>query len=269
MNLVNLLVDSAKRWYKSDMKSYAAAFSYYAPLAIVPILLFSISLVGIIYGENVTRQILTDWAGVLSQDIVDLIKSALSNLRQETESFAWPIVGIIFFLSISILALNVLANGFHRLWQNQSLGFRNWLKKSQRSFLFILIFQLYLIIVIGFELFLISNDLRSYHIIPTVFLFISTSAFFVILFKFLADNAPSWKGCLVGAVISSTLFIITKSTIGVYVASVSGLNVYGAAGLILVLLLWVYILASLIYYGAAIAYEYDKYDRIQSIKHQN
>lgn len=258
MNMIDLLINSAKHWYESDMKSYAAAFSYYAPLAIIPILLFSVSMVGIIYGEETTRQILTDWAGVLSQDIVDLIKNALNNLKKETQSFGWPIFGLIFFLSISVLALNVLANGFHKLWQNQQFGFRSWLKKSFRSLFFIFIFQFYLAIVIGFELFMIAIDVKGDYLISNLFLFFSTTAFFALLYKFLASQAPSWYGCLVGAVMSSLLFIITKSSVSIYVASITNLNIYGTAGLILVLLLWIYILASLIYYGASIAYEYDK-----------
>ncbi|USN87888.1 MAG: YihY/virulence factor BrkB family protein [Candidatus Nomurabacteria bacterium] len=263
MQVISLLTNSAKSWYESDMKSYAAAFSYYAPLAIIPILLFSITMVGTIYSESITRQILTGWAGVLGDDIVELIKIAITNLRIEAESFHLPIFGIVLSLGISILALNALSNGFHKLWNVHQFGLHAWFKKSLRSVLFILIFQIYLAVVIGFEFFMIVNNLQSDYILSLLFLFISTGAFFAILFRFLASHSPSWKGCLVGALVASLLFIVTKSSVNIYVIKVANLNIYGTAGLILVLLLWVYILAALIYYGAAIAYEYDKIKAIR------
>jgi membrane protein len=52
--------------------------------------------------------------------------------------------------------------------------------------------------------------------------------------------------------------VISKSTISIYITNLSGLNLYGAAGLILVLLIWIYVLAAIIYFGAAVAHEYDK-----------
>lgn len=258
MKIFDLIIYSAKRWYVTDMKSYAAAFSYYAPLAILPLLLFSISFVGIIYGESFTRQIITNWGQVLGQDLIEIIRSAMENLQTEANTFSVPIIGIIFFTGASILTLNVLSNGFDKLWKMEKYGIINWFKKSFRSILFVLIFQLYLIVIIAFEIFMTAIHLKGDTIISLVFLFVSTGAFFTILYRFLAGNSPSFKACLVGASIASVLFVVSKSTINIYIANLSGLNLYGAAGLILVLLIWIYVLASIIYFGASVAYEYDK-----------
>ncbi len=258
MKIFSLIYRSAKLWYFADMKSYAAAFSYYAPLAILPLILFSITVVGIIYGESFTRQIITNWGLVLGQDLIDIIRAAVDNLKTEANTFSVPIIGVIFFAGASILTLNVLSSGFHRLWEVEKTGVINWLKKSGRSILFVLIFQIYLVFIIAFEIFINLANLQNDALWSLIFLFVSTGAFFAILFRFLASNAPSTKGCIVGAVIASILFVISKSTINVYITNLSGLNLYGAAGLILVLLIWIYVLAAIIYFGAAVAHEYDK-----------
>lgn len=258
MKIFDLIFRSAKLWYLADMKSYAVAFSYYAPLAILPLLLFSITFVGMIYGEPITKQIITNWGLVLGHDLIEIIRSAIENLKTEANTFTIPIVGIIFFAGASILTLNVLSNGFYKLWKIERVGFLNWIKKSLRSVLFILIFQIYLIIIIGFEIFMNFTNLKGDMVLSLVFLFVSTGAFFAILFRFLASNAPSTKGCIVGASLASILFVISKSTISIYITNLSGLNLYGAAGLILVLLIWIYVLAAIIYFGAAVAHEYDK-----------
>ncbi len=258
MKFFDLIFNSAKLWYIHDMKSYAAAFSYYAPLAILPLLLFSISFVGAFYGESVTKSIITSWGLVLGSDLIEIIREAITNLKNETDSFTIPAIGILFFTVASILALNVLSNGFHQLWKSKKTGLKNWVFKSLRSVLFVLILQIYLIIIIGFEIFMTIADLKGDELLSAAFLFISTGAFFTILYRFLASDAPSWKGSIMGASIASLLFIISKSTINIYITHISGLNLYGAAGLILVLLIWIYVLATIIYFGAAIAYIYDR-----------
>ena len=264
MKFFDLIIRSAKLWYFSDMKSYAAAFSYYAPLAILPLLLFSITFVGVIYGESFTKQIITNWGLVLGQDLIDIIRSAIENLKTEANTFAVPIVGVIFFAGASILTLNVLSNGFDKLWKAEKFGFMNWVKKSLRSILFVLIFQLYLVVIIAFEIFMSFADLKGDALLSLLFLFTSTGIFFTLLFRFLTSSTPSLKACLVGALMSSVLFVISKSTINVYIANLSGLNLYGAAGLILILLIWIYVLASIIYFGASVAYEYDRMGKIKN-----
>lgn len=258
MKFFDLLFNSAKLWYLQDMKSYAAAFSYYAPLAILPLLLISITIVGTIYGESVTKQIITNWGLVLGHELIEIIRSAISNLQSEADTFGIPFIGILFFAVASILTLNVLSNGFHKLWKVEKKGLVNWLFKSLRSILFVLILQIYLIVIIGFEIFMTFTNLKGDFLLSLIFIFISTAAFFAILFRFLASNAPNWKACIVGASIASVLFVISKSTINIYITNLSGLNLYGAAGLILVLLIWIYVLASIIYYGAAVAHIYER-----------
>lgn len=258
MKFFDLLFNSAKLWYLQDMKSYAAAFSYYAPLAILPLLLISITIVGTIYGESVTKQIITNWGLVLGQELIEIIRSAIGNLQSEADTFRIPLIGILFFAAASILTLNVLSTGFHKLWKVEKKGLNNWFLKSLRSVLFVLILQVYLIIIIGFEIFMTTNNLNNDFLLSLLFIFVSTATFFAILYRFLASNAPNWQACIIGASIASVLFVISKSTINVYITNLSGLNLYGAAGLILVLLIWIYVLASIIYYGAAVAHIYDR-----------
>ncbi len=258
MKFFSLLFESAKIWMHYDMKSYAAAFSYYAPLAIIPLLVLSISIVGFVYGEDFTTRVLASWGTILGQDLLELIRIAINNLETETRSFSMPFIGIAFFLLTSIFTLNVLSVGFHKLWEVDENGFLSWIKRSFRSVLFILIFQIYLILIIGFEFFITMSELRGGFIISLIFLFTNTSIFFSLLFRFLASEAPSWQGCVVGASISAVLFVFTKSPISFYINNIFGSDLYGTAGLILILLIWVYVLATIIFYGAAVAHTYDK-----------
>ena len=258
MKVSNLLIHSARLWYHQDAKLYSAAFSYYAPLALIPLIVLSISIVGIFYGVEFVKDYFLGWGLILGTDLSTLISIAVTNLNAETKTFKAPILGIILFSGISILSLNVLSTGFNKIWGTPYLGVRNWFFKSLRSILFILVLQIYFIFIISFEFFISKTSFESTTLFSTIFIFLNTTILFVVLYKFLPRRSPSLKGCLFGGIVASTLFMVAKSLVGLYLATSSSLNLYGAAGLILVLLVWVYILAALIYYGAAVAHIYDR-----------
>jgi len=258
MKLFYLLLNSSRSWINHDMKSHSAAFSYYAPLAITPLIFLSIGIVGFFYGAEFTTQVITNWGNMLGKDLISLIETGVANIKSETQSYKSPIIGVVFFLSASVFALNVLSTGFRVLWEKNDHGLKRWLTKTIRSFAFILILQVYLMVIIGFEFFLAVTKLRAHEIVSFIFLFFSTAIFFIILLKFLVKESPSWKGVIVGGTISSALFVLSKNYATYYVIKSAGSNIYGTAGLILVLLIWIYLLAAIIYYGAAVASEYDK-----------
>ena len=258
MKISTLLIDAAKHWNSHDAKLYSASFSYYAPLALIPLIIFSISIVGIIYGPNFVKDIFSSWGMVLGSDLSNLIEAAVSNLNSEAETFKIPILGVLFFSGVLIVALNVLSSGFNKLWGIQITGIRSGLVETIRSIFFIFILQIYFIFIFGFEVFLILTDLKGSDLISNLFIFFNTSLLFILLYKFLTIKAPSLKGCVIGSIIATIIFVMAKSLVWLYIISTGSLTIYGAAGLILVLLIWVYILSALIYYGASIAHIYDK-----------
>ena len=258
MKVTNLLLHSARLWYHKDVKLYSAAFSYYAPMALIPLIVLSITIIGLIYGTDFVKEFFLSWGVIFGTDLSTLISIAVNNLNAETKTFQVPILGIFLFSGISIFALNVLSAGFNHLWDTNYDGVKNWLHKSIRSIIFILVLQLYFIFIIGFEFFLTITKIEFTTLISTVFIFINTTILFVVLYKFLPIKSPSFKGCVFGGLIAAILFMAAKILVGLYLASSSSINLYGAAGIILVLLVWVYILAALIYYGAAVAHIYDR-----------
>jgi membrane protein len=245
-------------WIQREAGYYSAAFSYYAPLALIPLLLFSVAVVGFFYGESFTGDVFESWGAVLGTELVEIIKSAFQNLASVNGSIGIPFVGTFFFLGFCLIALNIISDGFHKLWGIESGGARNFMIKSLRSLAFIIILQAYLIVVIGVEFFIIPTFFGPGSPISSLILFFATLVFFASIYKGLSSTSPSWKACWVGSIASSILFILIKSIVDFYIATTPVLTVYGGAGLILILLVWVYVFAALIFYGAAVAGLYGK-----------
>ncbi len=262
MNFLYLLFEAARVWFLKGGGYYSAAFSYYAPLALIPLLFFSVSVAGFLYGDTFVRQVFSSWGSVMGEDLVALIGFAVDNLSHEAATSRVPIVAGSFFLSFYIIALNVVSDGFLKFWGREVRGVLAFIKKSIRSFSFLLVLQVYITLVIALDYFIIPTLFQNSGWLATMFLYLSTAAFFVILYRFLTSRPPSWVGCVYGALVSSLLFVVIKVLVDFYIATTPVLSLYGAAGLILVLFVWVYVLAAIVFYGAAVAGLYDRIDTI-------
>ncbi len=258
MLLLKILTEALKLFFLRTADFFAAAFSFYAPLALIPLTYISIQIVGLFYGQEVTAKIITDWGSVFGAELLLVIKAAVSNLSIASETTGSPVLGIVLFSGVCILAFNVLGSGFQTLWGVSRFGFTNWLRRSLRSVFFIFILQIYLTLVIGFEIFLSAYEVKLDLLFGSLFLFLITTMFFVILYRWLTATPPSWAGCIYGGVVGSLLLVGARSLVDFYLFTNPVLSFYGGAGLILVLLVWLYILSSLTFYGATVATVYDK-----------
>lgn len=258
-----LLFEAAKTWLDKSSGFYSAAFSYYAPLAVIPLIVFSIYVVSFFYGTNFTNLVFSSWGSVMGDDLLNLIRQAVSNLNTETGSQNIPVLAVTFFFGFYVTAFNVLAEGFEKLWGITGSGFKNFISRSLRSIIFLFALQIYLIFTVGLEFFVAPAVFGTGVYISQLLLLVSTLLLFAALYKFLVRSSPSWRACLMGSMVSSFLFVIIKILVNIYIVTTPALNLYGAASILLILLVWVYVLAAIIFYGAAVAGVYDKMKKIQ------
>ncbi len=258
---VRILISSARLWLRLEMGHYAAAFSYYAPFALVPLILISLGISGYFYGLPFVKNMFMGWGTVFGAELTSLIGVAVQNLDIQVHAYDIPLFAIIFFSLISILAFNTLGLGFERVWGKREVSFRAWLNQSFRSVVFVLILQIYILTLVSLEGLWAALQFES-RLLPLMIWFSSISAVFVIFYRFLVAGSPSWRGCFVGGATAGLLFVFAKNIVTLYLAAKPVVTIFGAAGLILVLLVWVYVLAAIIYYGAIVASEFDKQRQI-------
>jgi membrane protein len=257
MKYFTLLGKAARAWVVGGMGHHAAAFAYYAPFSLVPLILLSVGISGFFYGVPFVKNVFIGWGSFIGPDLVAFIDMAVQNLDIEVHTYDIPLLAILFFCGISILALNVLALGFREIWGLAEGGLEAWLKQSLRSVVFILILQVYIFTIITMEGFLAIIDAHLF-VVTFLIWFLTISTVFFLFYRFLAAHSPSWRGCMIGGLTSGMLFVFAKNVVTLYLAAKPVLTIFGAAGLILVLLVWVYVLAAIIYYGAHVADQYDK-----------
>lgn len=262
MNFLKLLSRSAGIWIKGGAEQHAAALAYFTPFALAPLLLISITLVGVIIGRADVIALLLRWGGYIDPALPEFMTSSLVNFEVLTTSYTVPIFALLFFSTMILFALNSLSSGLQHLWGIENSGFKNLMKRSGRAIIFVLLFQVYLVAIIICNNIFASATLHSglviFQILAALVFFMFTTVLIAVGYGLLPLWAPSFKSRLYGAAIATILFLFTRSLVSLHVATSPSPDIYGAAGLIFVLLIWIYMSAGIIYYGASFALAYEQ-----------
>lgn len=250
---------AALRWYDRDADHLSAALAYYTPFALTPLIFVSVTILSFVYGAPYTSEMLRTWGSVLGPDVLGLLSEAISKVHSSSTETSVPIVGSLFFFGMIIVAFNTVTGGFHQLWDVPHSGVRGWLRKSWRSVVFVFVLQAYLVFIMGVDGFLLANAAPAYaSLVATLVAFFATTWLFFLMYRFLPLEPHSRRASLVGALTASFFLSLAKGLIALYISHATTPQLYDAGGLVVALLIWMYAAAAVIYFGAAVVYEYDE-----------
>lgn len=260
MKFFRLIFSAVRLWINEGADNYASSLAYYTLFALTPLLLLSITLAGFIIGQTEVVTLLLRWGNIINPEVSNLLDTSVQNFNSITTTYYVPMAAIIFFSTVVIVAFNTISRGFDALWHIEINGWLAFMQRSFRSALFVLLLQIYLVLLIIF------NDSISYLITKTGLLFLnqisqllflaSTILLLTIGYGLLPLRAPGFFARLAGATVASFLFFFTREIVFLYIGTMTSPSLFGTAGIIVLLLVWVYISASILFYGAAFAQVY-------------
>jgi membrane protein len=257
MNFFRLLSRAGKLWLHKGGEQQAAALAYFTPFALAPLLLISITLVGIIIGRADVVALLLRWGSLIDPDLPAFMSSSLANFEVLTTTYTLPVLALLFFSIMILFALNSLSSSLQKMWDVESFGLKSLFWRSGRAILFILVFQVYLVVTImsnnTFALAAENSGLQIFYLFSSMVFFSTTTLLFAIGYGLLPLSAPRFRSRMYGAAVATVLFLFTRSLVALHVATSPSPDIYGAAGLLLVLLIWIYMSACILYFGAAFA----------------
>lgn len=253
MPMWRIFKDAARLWYDRDGDRMAAVVSYYAVFALTPLVLALMTLVGLLFGEEVVGEVLLSWGQFLGHDILTLLQTAVLNLRAVSGEIGVPVViGSLFFLGVTIMGLNEYAQGLHELWGVPHRGFRGWVRKNVSSVLFIVFLAVFVALFVGITEKL--NVIGMPFLVGFFTTFILLTTLFAVSYRLLPYYKLPTTSVILGGGVSAALFMLSKFLVAVYVSATPFPDTYGTAGLVVALLIWVYVAAAVLYFGAAVAY---------------
>ncbi len=264
LNLYELLKESAIGWSKNNASLLAAALTYSTIFALAPLLVIGVAVAGAVFGDAAVQgQIVTEIQDQVGEPAAVIIQDLISNARQSKSGVMATILSsILLFIGASGL-FSQLQTSLNMIWGLQPApksGILNTVRKRALAFGMVLIVGLLLLLSFAISTIITAVGDRLTVLLPGIGTLLPTIDFlasliiltllFALLFKILPDVQITWKDVLLGAAVTTIFFMLGRYLIGLYLAHNSSTSAYGAAGSLVLILLFVYYSAQIFLFGA-------------------
>lgn len=253
-----LLKGALKEFFEDKSPKQAAALAYYTLFALGPLLLLAISIASLVFGQDAAREAVSRQMGsFLGASGGEAIDTLLDGADRQRAGIIGTIVGGALLLFAAGGVFGQLKEALNRVWEVEAKkpdGFKRKvlqaLRKNFASFVgvagtgFLLLVSLVLSALLAaagryFES-LVPGMAVLWQVLNFVVTLVLVTGVFAMMFRFLPDARIAWKDVFVGALVTSLLFVIGQFAIGYYLGAGPVADRFGAAGAIVVVLVWVY-----------------------------
>lgn len=261
-------------WLEADPFRQSAVVAYYAIFSIPALLVIIIALAGLALGRDAVQgEISSQIEAAIGRETAQQIEEIIAKSSGEKTSIIATIIGIFTLILGSTGVFTQLQTSLNQIWNVKVSAKKKWLKSlKDRLFSFGLVLSIGFLMLTSLLLttFLeaFSGWLKNYlpefmlyvfHFIDFGVSFAVISVLFGLIFKILPDAKVQWRDVRIGAVVTTLLFILGKFLLGIYFAKASPGSTYGAAGSIVLIMLWVSYSCMILFLGAEFTKQYAVY----------
>jgi len=258
-----LLRSTVLCFIEDEALSRGAAISFYTATSIAPILLIVVAIAGLVFGREAAQGAITaQLSGLMGQQTADLLQTAVANSNDKSAGTLATIIGIVAVIATASGVFSEMQSALNAIWKATPEGSTVARLIRARAASLGLVASLGFLLIVSLAVSAAVTALGDYlngilpfgkiiaSVVNTVLSVVLLSVLFAAIYKILPDRPIAWNDVLVGAVGTAILFTIGKSLIGWYIGSSAVGSTYGAAGALMVLLLWVYYSAEIFLFGA-------------------
>ena len=269
--LGNLLIAAGKAWVDDEGQRLGAALAYYTLFSIAPMLLIVVSVVGLVFGPEAARgELFAQIAGLIGEQSAQTLQNMLQSINRPGAGIVSAIIGISVMLVGATRVFAELQYAMDRIWRAQPAA-----RPAALDWLRVRLLSLGLVLGIGFVLMvsLIASAaiagisrwaspwvgatfITIASTLDIVLSFALLMVLFAMLYKWLPQVRTAWRDVWIGAAVTTLLFSIGKWLIGQYIGRTGVASAFGAAGSVVVLMVWVYYSAQIMLFGAEISSVY-------------
>lgn len=259
-----LIRESVEDYIEDDALSRGAAIAYYTVFSIAPLLVIATAIAGLFFGEDAVRGAIAEQLrGLVGESSAETVQSMVAGASNRLSGTIATLIGVVTLLFTASGVFGELQGALNLIWRSPPPpgDTVTRLVKARLASLglvaatgFLLLVSLLASAALSAFATWFGGLLPEMHLIlgAANFLisFATISALFAAIYKILPNRPLGWRDVAVGAVVTAFLFTVGKSLIGWYIGSSSVASSYGAAGALMVLLLWVYYSAQVFLLGA-------------------
>ncbi len=264
-NILNLVKATFSAWIDDNAPSMGAALAYYTVFSIAPLLLIVISVAGLIFGVEVARgEIIAQLQNLMGKTGALVVQGLLESVSKPTESVTAAIIGVVLLLIGATTVFAELQDDLDRIWRapkrTKDAGIFGLIRTRVLSFAMILGIGFLLIVSL-----ILSAALAALgkwweplfgrfgllaNLVDITLSFLLITIAFAMIYKLMPRMKIDWRDVWIGAVVTAFLFTIGKFLISIYIGRSGVASGFGAAGSLVVLLIWIYYSAQIFLMGA-------------------
>ena len=266
-----LLKRAGQAWLDDYAPSMGAALAYYTVFSLAPLLLIVIAIAGLVFGADAARgEIFGQLRGLMGDDAAKGIEALLASVSKPAEGITATVVGLGVLMIGATTVFGELQDALDRIWRaparDKSGGLWSLLRARLLSFglIFGIAFLLMVSLVLSAGMAAIGKWWGGMfagwevlaQIVNAVLSFALTTAVFAFIYKLMPRVKVEWHDVWLGAAVTALMFTIGKTLIGLYIGKTGVASGFGAAGSIVLVLVWVYYSAQVFLMGAEFTWVY-------------
>ncbi len=267
-NILSVLKAAALDWWNDNALRLAASLSYYTALSIAPLLVIVVAIAGLVLGrEAVTGQLTAQMGDLMGEDGKQIVQTVLEHAAEPKRGAIAGVLGVLTLILGATAVFGELQSAMNLIWEvkpkpTEGLvgGIWAWLRQRVLSLSMVLVIAFLLLVSLVLSAALTGLTARLHggaqaqavvaQVLNQLVSIPVLTLLFALLFKYLPDAEIRWRDVWIGALVSAILFTIGKYAIGLYLGHAGVGSAYGAAGSLVVLLVWVYYSSLLLFFGA-------------------
>jgi membrane protein len=266
LSSLRLIGEAAKVWFERNAFQHASALAFYTLFSLAPLMIILVAIVGTLYGEEAASgEIYAQISHLLGNQAAAAVEDAVRRSRPAEAGFLPTLLGLGALLFGATTVFAQMQSSLNQFW-----GVRPKPERSGiLSFFIVRLLSLGLVLILGFLLlvsFAISIAIAGvieyaghWIVVPSLLVaavdlalsVLVATAVFSLLFKILPDVRLEWSDVWRGALFTAILFVAGQYLITMYLTRVAPESTYGAAGALVLVLLWVYFSSLILYFGTA------------------
>lgn len=262
--VAEVFIDAGREWLAHKGPRLGASLAFYAILSLAPLAVISVGLVSVIVGNDVAKgEVVQQMREVVGEEAAQIVGSVVADTRRSSHGFIATTIGIITLVVGAMAVFVELQDALNTIWEVPPHRTAGWLRFIKDRFLsFFMIFGIGLLVLTSFVLSLIVTSLGKFatHLVPATqsllqysdpsINFVVFVILFAAIFRWLPDVSLTWRDTALGATVTAILFLLGKIGIGFYLHQSGVGSAYGAAGSIVVFLVWMYYSMQVLLFGA-------------------
>lgn len=262
--IVQLFSEAFRQWNSDRSPRLAAALAFYTILSLTPLLLISTAIAGFFFGEEAARgEIVHQLRSLIGQAGAEVVQTALEKAHRPQAGIIATSLGIATLLFGASAVFGELQDALNKVWKVPEKPWQGWYQVIRdRFFSFAMVLAVGFILLVSLLVSAILAAIGTYieSTLPNlgftiklfnVFLSFSiVTSLFAAMFRFIPDVRAGWREIVIGSLITAALFTIGKYLIGLYLGRAGIETPFGAAGSLVVFVVWIYYSGLIFFFGA-------------------